>query len=292
MCEYCFRDEVKESKKERLANELNLEERFDLLDQLSQRNVKSAYISGAGEPTIDPMFKEQISYMVSKGIHPFVFTNGLHLSDELVSFLYDSGASVMLKVNSFDEVTQDELAQRKGYTKKRNESLKKLIKAGFNKQEVGEPYTTRLAIDSVVCQQNKDEVLDIFTYCRDNNIMPEIKTFIPAGRTKDRNDMEISFDEFEELSKKARDIDREKYGINYSRTFPFFGGLSCVNCSPASIYVNIQGNMYECVAQEFPLGNIRTTSINEAMSKLKDKSNNPGFGCPAKMKYYKNSGQI
>ena len=292
MCEYCFRDEIKQSKKERLANELNLEERLGLIDQLSELNVKSLYISGAGEPTIDPLFKEQISYMVSKDIHPFVFTNGLHLSDDLISFLYDSGASVMLKLNSFDEVVQDGLAQRNGYTKKRNETLQKLIQAGFNKREEGKPYATRLAIDSIVCQQNKDEVLDIFTYCRDNNIMPEIKTFIPAGRTKDRNDMEISFDEFEKLSKRARKIDKEKYGINYDRTFPFFGGLSCVNCSPASIYTNIEGNIYECVAQEIPLGNIKGITIKEAMNKLKDKVHNPGFGCPAKIKYYKESKQI
>src|SRR3989338_157279 len=289
-CEYCFREELGAKSKKRLPGEISVEDTKQVIDDLIDLGSKTINIIGAGEPTVDLAFPELLDYIAEKQVIPVVFTHGGRLTESLIDKLQETNSSVIIKVNSFNPAVQDQLVNRYGYTEKRDRDLRLLIEAGFNQPR--DNHQTRLGIDSVVCQDNKTEILDIHKYCRNNNIMPLIKTFIPAGRTKDRTDIEISMREFLELSKQVRDIDRKEYGIQYQRLIPYLGGVPCTQCGKASMYVTILGDIFECPGQQSSYGNIGDTSVREAFQKIRDEQENYNFGCPPRISYWKRTNQI
>jgi len=63
---------------------------------------------------IDPHFREIMAYLHQQGITPLVATNGVALAQdpELVDFLYENGATVVVKIRSFDQAFQDILVKR------------------------------------------------------------------------------------------------------------------------------------------------------------------------------------
>lgn len=287
LCEYCFRAEQGIMSKKRLPNEISVNETISIIDAIDSLEVKAINIIGAGEPTIDPVLIDVVKYISNKNIIPIISTHGARLTENLVSELYANNASVIIKVNSFNPVLQDKLVNRNDYAKKRDKGIRLLIEAGFNKQTAY--YQTRLGINSIVLQENKDEIFEIHKYCRLNNIMPIMSTFIPAGRTKDRTDMEISQYEFIEISKKVRDIDREQHKIEYQRLIPYLGGVPCTQCSKSSIYVNILGDIFECPGQQKKYGNIKDISIEKAFENIKKDQENYDFSCPPRMNYWKSN---
>lgn len=290
LCEYCFRAEIDINSKKRLPNEITVDRTLGVIDEIVSLGAKTINIIGAGEPTVDPAMLDIVKYISSKDVTPLIFTHGARLDEKLVQELYDNSASVIIKVNSFNPAVQDQLVNRYGYTEKRDKGLQLLLEAGFNKPT--EQYTTRLGIDSVICKENKDEILDIHRYCRESNIMPLIKTFIPAGRTKDRTDMEISMQEFIEISEKAREIDKNQYNIEYQRLMPYLGGVPCTQCGQASMYITILGDIYECPGQQHSYGNIRDRSITDAFNQIKSEQKNFNFGCPPRIAYWRESEQF
>jgi len=282
LCEYCFRDEAGSDAKKSLANELDTDESLKIITDMVDLGAQTINIIGAGEPTIDFRLPGLLERISMSGAIPVVFTNGYKLRESLLQKFDETGTSIVVKVNSFDPETQDNIVNRQGYAAKRDITLHNLMEAEFN-----HPNITRLGIDCVVSKHNIDEVLKIHRYCRENNIMPMIKTFIPAGRTKHRTDMEISMHEFLELSKQARDIDAKEYGIIYERLIPFLGGVPCPQNSQASMYVTILGDIFECPAQQTSYGNTRAVSIRSAFEKIKQQQKNPGLSCPPRIKYWK-----
>lgn len=121
--------------------------------------------------------------------------------------------------------------------------------------------------------------------------MPIMSTFIPAGRTIDRTDLEVPHDEFIEILAKAKEIDK-KNGINHSGPLPYLGGVPCTQCSKASMYVNVLGDIYDCPGQLKNYGNIINISLKEAFNKVKAEQSNFDFGCPPRIEYWKRTGQL
>jgi len=281
-CEYCFRAEGDEAKK-KLDGELTLAETLTVVDQVTALGAKTVNIIGAGEPLMDRHFFTIVDYVAERGAVPVVFTNGFLLDKiEVRQGLYDIGASVVIKVNSFDESLQNCMVGRKNYAANRNVALQKLLESDFN--QPGEDYDTRLGIDCVVYQRNKHEILDIFRFCRRNNIMSLFKTFIPIGRAAERSDLEIGLDEFLVLSGEAERIDREEFGIEYGGGFPFMWGTSCTQKGPWAVYVNVQGEIYDCPGQKQHYGNVRAVSLVDAFQELKKESHNFYLTCPVRLK--------
>ncbi len=289
-CPYCYRAESYMRAKRKFPDELSLEKLTILIDEIKDLGTKSINIVGAGEPLIDSRFWFIVKYISKNGMIPVVFTNGGRIDKKTTKRLYDLGASVIIKINSFNEKIQDSLVGRPGYTKRRDLGLKNLMDVGFNKQDPNGDYQTRLGIDSVICKQNKDEILDIFRFCRENNIMPLIKTFIPAGRTAESTDMEISKKEFFDISEKARNIDKDEFGIEYERLFPYLGGVPCTQ-NGVGIFVSITGDIKNCPGQTKHYGNFKTKQLKDVCERIINENFTSELSCQPRIDYYKRSGQ-
>lgn len=277
-CRYCFRDVY--GTKNKLENELSLEQRLDLIKQAEDLGCKVMIITGAGEPTIDKDFFEMIEYANSLGIMPIVFTNGLAIDRKMAKRFFDLGASLILKCSSMNPEVEDNLVGRRGYCERRNNVLKILIETGFNKTN-----PTRLGFDGIVTQINKNDVIDIIRFCRENNIFPLFTELMLKGGAVRMGDLKILRNEIDNISKEVSEIDREKYGINYIPEIPYIGGLQC-RLLHHSLYVNILGEIYSCVGSKILLGNIRNASLkdifnSDSVKKIRD---TPYNSCPFRKK--------
>ncbi|MFQ5474370.1 MAG: radical SAM/SPASM domain-containing protein [Candidatus Nanoarchaeia archaeon] len=280
-CPYCYRDEY--SKKHVvLNNELSIEQRKKLIDEAKQLGCKTIKIVGAGEPLIDSLFFEQIEYISKSGIIPLIFTNGIALTEEKAKKLYDLNCSIVLKFNSLKNNIQDKLVGRKNYTKFRDKTLEILMKVGFNKS-----CPTRLGFDSVIVKQNKNEILDIFRFCRKNNIFPMFKTFIPTGGALQYKNWEISKNEAISIFKEAQKIDEKEFNIKHKGQLPYIGGFPCTQWHYA-LFVDILGNVYACPGSRVLLGNIKEDSLIDIWNthKAKEFRTKKYVSCPPREEYW------
>lgn len=130
------------------------------LDAAVQLGAKTIEIAGRGEPTIWEGFPHLVRGASDRGLQTVVYTNGAVLAnnDELMKLLFEHDASLLLKFNSFKDNVQDFLCGNKRAHEWRDRAFKKAVEFGFN---IGTP--TRLGIETVICAQNKDELLELCT---------------------------------------------------------------------------------------------------------------------------------
>lgn len=282
-CPYCFVEEKKSQRKIRFSDELSLQETLTIIHDFASAGAMTVNIVGAGEPTIDPDFKKIISEIDKQHMTPVVFTNGIRLTDrpELIDFLYESNATVVIKYNSSVPHIQDLVAGRKGYSRLRDSAIESLINSGF----LG--YSpTRLAFDIIAFQGVLNEIPDIVHYCRRNNIFPIVADFIPTGRTVNGNFNDVASLGTLELEDKKkvvallapptemerallyeqlREIDLNEFHIVHHSNPAYYSGAPCNQI--LGVYVDIHGNIWPCVArshytsaslESVSLGNIRS----------------------------------
>lgn len=200
-------------------------------------------VIGGGEPTLYPNFRDLIAYIDSLGIIPVVFSNTVLMTGELAGFLYEHNASVMGKLDSLKSEIQDYLAGREGASEEIRKGLKKLLKAGFSKPV--EPGELRLGVSFVSNKMNLGEIEEIWHFCRQNNIFPNMEILTPTGRANDElQDKLLIADEIKEYKLKLLEIDQKYYGYDWLPYTP----ITASGCLQHlySLYINIEGNVRPC----------------------------------------------
>jgi MoaA/NifB/PqqE/SkfB family radical SAM enzyme len=237
-CRYCYAQSGEDSVK--IAD-------FDVLKRIiseaKELGVRSVVVIGGGEPTLYPKFRELIAYIDSLGIVPMLFSNTVLMTGELAGFLYEHNASVMGKLDSLRPDVQDYLAGREGAFEEIKTGLEKLQKAGFSKPS--EPGKLRLGVSFVSNKLNLEEIEEIWHFCRQNNIFPNMEILTPTGRANNElEDKLLTPDEIKEYKLRLLEIDRTYYGYDWLPYTP----ITASGCLQHlySLYINIEGNVRPC----------------------------------------------
>jgi len=242
-CRYCYAESGK-----RLVNELDYEALTNVVRQSKELGVQSVVVIGGGEPTIHPQFRELISLIHSTDIIPMIFSNTITMTRELAEFLYSKNASVMGKLDSLRPEVQDFLAGRKGAFSRILRGLNNLIEAGFTRVE--DPHRLRLGVSFVTNSLNLGETEEIWHFCRQRNIFPNMEVLTPTGRAKQElPDYSVTRDQIKEDKLRILDIDRSYYGYDWLPYTP----LTASGCLQHlySLYVTIEGNVRPCAPTKF-----------------------------------------
>lgn len=88
-CQHCYQSASKP-----LPDELNLDEKLNVIDQLAENDVVALAISG-GEPIMGADFFEVASYASSKNMFISIATNGTLLTEKIVNKLVECGVKYM-----------------------------------------------------------------------------------------------------------------------------------------------------------------------------------------------------
>lgn len=237
-CRYCYAQSGEDSAK--VADLSNLKR---IISEAKELGIRSVVVIGGGEPTLHPNFRDLIAYIDSLGVVPVVFSNTVLMTEELAGFLYEHNASVMGKLDSLKPEVQDYLAGREGASEKIRKGLENLIKAGFSKPAGhGE---LRLGVSFVSNKMNLGEIEEIWHFCRQNNIFPNMEILTPTGRANDElEDKLLTADEIKEYKLKLLEIDRKYYGYDWLPYTP----ITASGCLQHlySLYINIEGNVRPC----------------------------------------------
>jgi len=305
-CLGCFTKKQSNSftpkRKKRLESEISLDSHLKLIDEASDMGVRVVDVVGAGEPTLDPNFRKIVDHILSKNMQVVIFTHGAtKQAHELAVDYKNKDVSFFVKLWSRDSNLQDRYVQGsvEDYTKRRNEFLNSLIHLGYNSENLGkinldgiDYRKTRVGADILVMRSNLGEIPELFKYCRTENFMPEIKTYIPEGPTRfdqEENRLILTEPEFEELKKdkildkdysdlvrKLVKIDKEEFNIEEMNTF-YPQGSKCTQ-SMSSMYVTIQGDVRSCVGTHISYGNYPNISLKEVVE-MRNEREKVGFGC-------------
>lgn len=250
-CQYCYVDQNTAG-----MGNLSVEESRDVILQAQDLGARKIIILG-GEPMLYPQIREMLTFIRAQGLVAEMFTNGTNVTPETARFLYDSGVQVVLKMNSFGEALQDELAGVQGAYQIIQTAFKNLRAAGF-------PSAGHfMAVSTIICAQNLPEIVPMWQWLRDQKIEPYFEIMTPQGRAIRNNLLNVSLPTLKDVFSQIAEIDRTRYGYEWDPQPPLVGGR-CLR-HQYSCLVNAFGFVMPCVGVTLPVGNIRERKLAEIL---------------------------
>lgn len=290
-CAFCFTEDPKNPSKRRLSNEMNLEQRLRLIGEAADLGARTINFVGAGEPTIDPDFWTLIQEMNRRNIQPIIYTEGTLrlLQVDFASRLFDSGATVVLKVNSLvNEEYQNAIVRGNGrnknasmYTARRNQVIDLLLKLGF-----ADSNPTRLAFDTILTCQNAEEVYDIHRFARQNNIFVLFVGYLPSGRSSDGISDALSRSEQFHIFDQLAQIDKREFDLTHASIYPYAGGVPC-SIRGTGLFIKITGSVFDCPGELISLGNFKTETLTEIWQRARPITQNFDGKCAPREAFWK-----
>ncbi len=289
-----------------LINELTLEEKLKLVDELDKMFVCGVALSG-GEPTIHPHFLDIVAEISRRGMYAAVATNGIALAEEdFVRKMKKAGMRyVEISLDHSKPQVHDKFRGVPGAWEKAVKGIQNCVKEGF--------FT---AIATTVTKMNIDDVENMIDLAEELGVRRIVFfNFVPVGRGRDNYRMDLTPEEREEFLKLlARETRRRKLEIVttapqygrvilqetqgelaapthfvpalklgiYKAAIEFVGG-----CGAGRVYCAIEpdGTITPCVFMPIPRGNIREKSFyeiwkyDELMNKFRDRRTFTGNIC-------------
>ena len=176
-CPYCYVPRNPD-----VSRELSRSEIKDVIRQAQALGARKIIILG-GEPSIYPHLIEMIDFIRGRGMAVEMFTNGSGITSVLAADLAGRSVRVVLKMNSFDETTQDRLTGVKGSYRQIRESLDRLRQAGY-------PAEDRfLAVSTVICRDNRHEIVAMWQWLRDRGIAPYFEIITPQANAAEHPEL-------------------------------------------------------------------------------------------------------
>jgi radical SAM protein with 4Fe4S-binding SPASM domain len=246
-CPYCYVPDPPSVK-----NELTRHEIRDVILQAKDLGARRIIILG-GEPTIHPHILEMIRFIRSEDLEVEMFTNGSRVTADFARQLFEERVRVVLKMNTFDENIQDMLTGRTGSFKMIQQAFENLKEAGYPSEEAF------LAVDTIICRQNIDEIVPMWKWLRDQDVVPYFEIITPQANAKENEWLNVDPRRLHEVFTEIAAIDRERYGQIWDPQPPLLGNkcmrhkFSCVVCS--------RGDVLPCVGVTIPIGNIRERKL-------------------------------
>lgn len=244
-CRYCFNSAGK-----KLEGELSKEQIINLCKQAKELGCKKIVIVGSGEPLADPNFKEIINYIDKLNMETVLFTNGILLTNELCEFLLDKNVKICLKFHSFNFDVSDFLIG-KYKSKKIFYSLEKLMKYNFH-------TLGKLSLANQIFKQNLNDIIDVYHFCRKNNIIPRVSKILFKGKGQTCKELYPSEKEVKNLFAELKEIDKKTYNLNWGNfnNNVYAGDQGC-QLSYINLFVDVFGNVQPCIGILKTLGNIK-----------------------------------
>ncbi len=285
-----------------LPNELSLQEKIDVINQLDESGVAAVALSG-GEPTIHPHYFKVVKEMADRGIYVATATNGwLFANMEMIKKAKRLGLRyVEVSVDSANPKKHDEFRGVPGSWERAVKALENAVKIGLNHAMA--VTITKMNLDEV------DEILDLAESIGVKRVV--FFNFVPTGRGKEIVDYDLSPEEREEFLKKiVKEMQKRKLEI--FSTAPQYGRVTLLyakTIAPTHFYVSINkegvdkvisalaefiggcgagriyaalepdGTVTPCVFLPIPVGNVREThfrviwELSDLFNKLRDRNN-------------------
>lgn len=220
-CKHCY-----QNAHQPLPDELSLEERLKVVDELSKNEVSLLAFSG-GEPLSSKDFWPVAEYAHSKGLHTSVASNGTLITKEVAARLKQTGIDyIEISVDSDKPEIHDAFRGAPGCWERTIEGIRNCVEAGL--------FT---GMASTVTRRNFDELDNLIGLAEKLKVGSFYTfNFIPTGRGKGIEQDDLTPPMREELLKKLYDTLMGKQIFAFT-TCPQYGRF-CYQTNPEGIIVN------------------------------------------------------
>ncbi len=196
-----------------------------------------------------------IDYANRRGCYCVLYTNGTLVDRSAARWLYDRDVTVVGKLLSLRDPVQDSLVGVTGASRKIRRGIEALLEAGFAAED-----PPRLALESVICRQNYDEMPEIWRWMRVRGIVPEVEIPTLHGRAAEHCaalffDEAEAPDKYRQLFEELLAIDRAEFGYDWIPHPPFVA-CSC-QLYYSNCYVTDQGAVQPCASVDRIYGMLR-----------------------------------
>jgi radical SAM protein with 4Fe4S-binding SPASM domain len=250
-CVYCYLENRTAGPAELTRSEIE-----DVILQGKALGARKIIILG-GEPSIYPHLVEMLRFLGRHGLVIEMFTNGSGITDELAAVLAREKARVVLKMNSRLADVQNRLAGTRDAYAIIGRALDCLRRAGY-------PGEGRfLAVSTVICRQNIDELPAMWEWLREEGIEPYFEILTPQANALENSWLDVGAGELRDLFFRLATIDRERFGRSWDPQPPLVGNR-CMR-HQVSCVVTSGGDVMPCVGVTIPLGNIRVRGLADIL---------------------------
>ncbi len=246
-CSYCYVPEKKECR-----GELSKDELKDVILQARKMGARKIIILG-GEPSIYPHLLEMLNFLAGHAFEVEMFTNGTGVDERLAGLMAELKVRVVLKLNSRKKEVQDRLAGRDGAYDIIQTAFGHLKAAGYPSDDLF------LALSTVICQPNFDELVDMWQWVRDQKMEPYFEVITPQANAIENSYLSVDSGKLKDLFSRLSQIDQEKYGREWEPQPPLVGNR-CMR-HQVSCLVTATGDVTPCVGVTIPLDNIRNNNL-------------------------------
>ena len=257
LCRYCYVGDC-HAQAPGDRHELTLEEMRDVVAQAQALGARKIILLG-GEPMLYDFTPALCEWIRGRGMAVELFTNGSNMTPELAAKLFGMGVHVVLKWHSSDHRVQDWLAGVDGAALVMEEAYRSLRSAGYPSA------TTRLALSTVICRQNIQELPELWRWMRTEGIEPYFEMITPQGRARQSgHELSPSAEETRRLFETIQAMDRDQFGRSWDAQPPLVGNV-CLRHS-FSCLVNAVGDVMPCVGVPLPVGNVRRQPLAKILA--------------------------
>ena len=250
-CAYCYLEDRSGS-----ADEMTRDEIKDVILQAKELGAKKIIILG-GEPSIYPHLIELLRFLGREGLSIEIFSNGTGITNELATILAEERARVVLKMNSRNAVIQDKLAGKAGAFTIIENALGNLRQANYPSEQLF------LAVSTVICRQNIDELPALWRWLREQRIEPYFEVMTPQANAVKNSWLDVGPSELRALFQQLAAIDRERFGRKWEPQPPLVGNR-CMR-HQVSCVVDAKGRVMPCVGVTIELGSIRKQRLADIL---------------------------
>lgn len=251
-CIYCYA-----SAGEALDGEMDTGEILGVVSQARALGAKTIILLGGGEPLIHPAIAGIIGRIHAMGLSQVLFTNGMLLTEEICRLLRECRVAVVVKHNSFRPEVQDALAGVSGAHRLIRRGLGLLMDAGYPGKD------HHLGIQSIICRQNRDEIVKMWVWARERGITPYFEVLTNQGRARSNPQLNLSLGEIRDLFQGLAEVDRERFGVRWTPRPPI-AAFSCRR-HLYSCLVNSQGHVQPCTGIDLSVGNVREKPLGDIL---------------------------
>jgi radical SAM protein with 4Fe4S-binding SPASM domain len=274
-CLHCHADA-----REALANELNLEEARQAIDEMADLGTEALFFSG-GEPLLRKEFVLDLTeYCVDVGVIPAMLTNGVLLNHKVAYELKEAGMmAVGIPLDSVMPESHDKLRNVPGTFEKAVNAIKACVDVDL-----------KIAITTMALKSNFGEVPRIIDFVADLGVEQVVLyDLVPTGRARDVIDLTMSQEQRVSLIRYLHRMQEEREMIflisggdplypeivsemhRLNGTKPpglllkQFWIRSSIGCHAGIQYFSLQpdGDVYPCPFLHVKVGNIRDQSLTE-----------------------------
>ncbi|WP_147821947.1 radical SAM/SPASM domain-containing protein [Salidesulfovibrio onnuriiensis] len=252
-CIYCYAGSG-----EKLANEISFEEITDALDQGKALGVRKVIVLGGGEPMAYPRIMDVLRAIHARGLEMELFTNGILLTREIVQEFLTLGVHPVIKCNSLKPEVQDHLAGKKGAFAAIRTGFDLLREAGYPTRDLS------LGAQTIICEQNYDELPEMWRWLRSREIIPYFECITDQGRAKDQINLAVSPEKLQSLFSELSRLDAEEFGIHWEPKPP----VAAFTCRRHlfSCTITAVGNVIPCPGVDISAGNIREKALKDILA--------------------------